>query len=59
MLWRGSKYIEDGFVLWSASDLTVEVLSDFLSGSGSLRRSRISEISLSEEGVVLSVVASN
>ena len=52
MLWRGSKYIEDGFVLWSASDLTVEVLSDFLSGSDSLRRFRISEISFSAVDVI-------
>ena len=58
MLWTGSKYIVDGFVLWSASDPTVEVVSDFQSGSGSLKMSRISEISLSD-GVVLLVVASN
>ena len=60
MLWSGSKYIEAGLVLCSPSDTTLEVLSGFLSGSDSLRRSRISEISSSGVGVIdLSVVASN
>ena len=58
VLRTGSKYIEDGLVLSSPSEPKLAVGSDFLSGSGSLRRFRISEISGSEGGV-LWVVASN